>query len=358
VSTYARGYGQRRWVSSAASAVFLFALFIVAALVAAVEPPAAAHLIVVGDIMLSRNVAARMKEAADPELPFRNVAAMLQSADLSFGNLESPLAPWDAGAPPYAKQTVWDGIIGGKSLIFGAPHASIQALRRYNFRTLGMANNHAMDQGEAGLLHTLAQLRANRIEVTGAGRNLEEAWRARVVELKGNRIGFLAASYASLNYGTDERNEYVARTQDLDRLRSAVRALKSQAAYIVVAMHAGDEYTSKPSADQVSFARTAIDWGANVVVGSHPHCLQPFEQYKQGFIFYSLGNFIFDLDASRATREGAAVKLSLAGGHLLEAEVIPVEIENACCPRAARSDEIPDVLRRMHLASTHVLGLH
>jgi poly-gamma-glutamate synthesis protein (capsule biosynthesis protein) len=217
-----------------------------------------------------------------------------------------------------------------------------------------MANNHALDQGEAGLTHSIRRLSANNIQVAGAGGNLEEAWQARIIELKGRKIAFLAVSYASWNYGTDARNEYVARIEDLDRLRSCVRALKSQANYIVVCMHAGEEYTGEPGPAQVKFAHAAIDAGVNLVVGSHPHWLQPVERYKTGLIFYSLGNFIFDLDSSPATREGAAVRLFIGANDLVKAQVFPIEIENSCCPRQARPDEIPFALRRMGLTSKYV----
>lgn len=326
-----------------------------AAYLVSVSPPKPATLIVVGDIMLSRNVAARMKEAGDAELPFRGVAALLRNSDLNFGNLECPLA--DPAESADENRTGWDGNIGGKSLTFAAPHVSIPALRRFNFRILGMANNHAIDQGEGGLIHTLAQLRANEIQVTGAGSSLEEAWQGRVIEVKGFRIGFLAASYASTNYESNEPNEYIARIEDLDRLRSSLHALRSQATYIVVAMHAGEEYTSEPATAQLAFAHAAIDSGANLVVGSHPHWLQPFERYKQGLIFYSLGNFIFDQDSSPATREGAAVKLILRAGQAVETELIPIEIEHSCCPRAARPEETSGALRRMRLQSTRIRSL-
>jgi poly-gamma-glutamate capsule biosynthesis protein CapA/YwtB (metallophosphatase superfamily) len=337
-----------RWTAKLAVIALPVAILAGAAFVAAVEPAGIVTLVVAGDIMLSRKVAATMKAADDPELPFRKMADLLKSADLSFANLESPLAPGEES------EAGWDGVIGGESLIFAAPHRSLQALRRFHFGILSLANNHAMDQGEAGLMHTLAWLRAHGIQAAGAGRSLDEAWQPRIVELSGHRIGFIAASYASTNYESNEPNDYIARIEQLDRLRSSLHALKSQAGYIVVSMHAGDEYTGEPSAAQVKFAHAAVDGGANLVVGSHPHWLQPFERYKKGLIFYSLGNFIFDLNSSPATREGAVLRLFLRAGQLVHADVIPVEIEDSCCPRAARLDETREALRRMRLASTNV----
>jgi poly-gamma-glutamate synthesis protein (capsule biosynthesis protein) len=157
-----------------------------------------------------------------------------------------------------------------------------------------------------------------------------------------------------LNYGTDERNEYVARIEDLDRLRSQVRALNGQADFVVVAMHAGNEYTSEPTEAQVNFAHAAIDAGAGLVVGSHPHWLQRYERYRGGLIFYSLGNFVFDLDSSPDVQVGAAVKVYIAANNVVWAEVIPVEIENGCCPRPARGDEIRRTLERMGLRSARI----
>jgi poly-gamma-glutamate synthesis protein (capsule biosynthesis protein) len=343
-------------IRSCAVAGFAF-LILVGAVLISVEPPRLVSIVAVGDLMLSRNVAEKMRDGGDPMLPFRNVSKLLDSSDLIFGNLESPFAPPEegsAGEPLGESRTDWDGIIGGKSLVFSAPNKSVRALRRYNFRLVGMANNHALDQGEAGLIHSIRWLSANNILVAGAGGTLDEAWEARIVELRDRKIGFLAVSYASLNYGTDERNEYVARMEDLDRLRSRVRGLKSQTDYIVVCMHAGEEYTAAPVPAQVEFAHAAIDAGVDLVVGSHPHWLQPFERYKTGLIFYSLGNFIFDLDSSPATREGAAVRLIVGANGLVRAEVFPIEIENSCCPRLARPDEIPRALRRLGLTSTLV----
>jgi poly-gamma-glutamate synthesis protein (capsule biosynthesis protein) len=346
-----------RQIRPCALAVLASLLLAAARFLIAFDPAGLISMVAVGDIMLSRNVAAKMRDADDPLLPFRNVSALLDDSDLVFGNLESPLAPPEeeiAGESPDESKTGWDGIVGGKSLVFAAPNKSVLALSRYRFRLVAMANNHALDRGEAGITHSIRRLSANNIQVAGAGGSLEEAWQARIVELKDRKIAFLAVSYASWNYGTDERNEYVARIEDLERLKSRVRALKSQADYIVVCMHAGEEYTGEPARIQVEFAHAAIDAGVNLVVGSHPHWLQPLERYKTGLIFYSLGNFIFDLDSSLATREGAAVRLIICANGLVSAEVFPIEIENSCCPRLARPDEIPRALRRMGLTSTHV----
>lgn len=301
-------------MKAAVAAAVLAAL----ALLLAGRPPEIASVLLVGDVMLSRNVAARLREKGDPLLPFRGASALLSSADFNFGNLEAPF--WTEPA------------IGGSSLIFAAPAEAVEGLRHYHFRVVSLANNHALDQDEEGLDYTLALLADNGIQAAGAGRNLDEAWQARTVTVRGMRIAFLAVSYASVNDGGKKRNALVARMEDLGRLRSRLRALKREGAFVVVSMHAGVEYTAAPDPAQVAFARAAIDAGADVVAGSHPHWVQPVERYHGGLIFYSLGNFIFDLDSSPETQRGLAARLVFVGERLAGARLYPVRIENRCCP--------------------------
>ncbi|MGA2329961.1 MAG: CapA family protein [Bryobacteraceae bacterium] len=289
------------------------------------------RVILAGDIMLSRAVAAHMKRAGDWDLPFRNMAGFLRSADVSFANLESPFSGEE-------------GFHATKSLVFNAPPESVQGLEEYGFRVVSLANNHALDQGPRGVAYTRKHLEEHHIQTVGAGQTQEEAWRPAILEIRNTKIGFLAASYASFNDAGRATNPYVARTGDLDRLKAAISDLRSQRAFIIVSMHAGEEYTSKPRDGQIRFARAAIDAGANVVVGHHPHWIQPVEKYKGGLIFYSLGNFIFDQGYSMKTREGMAVRLHIRGQRLLSAESQPIVIQHFCCPQPATGQE-PQVVR-------------
>ncbi len=304
-----------------------------------VAPPVMLRIVLVGDIMLSRGVAARMAEARDPLLPFAGISALLDSSDLNFGNLESPFAP---DRP--------EGTTGGRSLFFAAPHAAVRGLKRYRFRVVSMANNHAFDQDGEGLEATIRHLSDSGIKPVGVGSNLDEAWRSEIVEAKGRRVGFLAASYASINDGGKQVYEEVARIENTARLKAGIRELKKRADIIIVSMHAGTEYTAEPDAAQVAFAHAAIDAGADVVVGSHPHWVQPVERYGRGLIFYSLGNFVFDLDG--VAEQGLAVKLFIDPRGLALAELCPVRIEMQCCPRPANSAESREILKRMRAKST------
>jgi poly-gamma-glutamate synthesis protein (capsule biosynthesis protein) len=171
------------------------------------------------------------------------------------------------------------------------------------------------------------------------------------MEAGGLKIGFIAASYSSINDNGKKRNNNVARIQDLDRLREAIGTLKTKVDYLVVSMHAGTEYTHQPNEAQQTFARAAIEAGADMIIGHHPHWVQRIEKYQGRYIFYSLGNFIFDQEWSRETKEGLVLKINLrrAAGvsdHRLrtQVELVPIVIENFSTPRLASTAEAKKIL--------------
>lgn len=306
------------------------------------EPAAArtATFLTVGDIMLSRNVAATIKDAGDPILPFRPMAAVFASVDFVFGNLESPFS----GSDHFVRSS--DPTLS----VLNAPKANVQGLAEHNFVILNLANNHVLDQGLRGLRYTLDLLKARGIKTIGAGNSLDEAWTPEVVEAHGIRVGFVGASYTSVNDNGRSRNRYVARMDHRAQLEAAIVHLRANSDFVVATMHAGTEYSTRPNRGQVEFARAAIDLGADVVFGAHPHVIQPVELYRGKYIFYSLGNFIFDHE-TKPTREGLTVKTSLLevpGAtprvRLESLEIIPVVIENHSTPRLATREEAASIL--------------
>ncbi|MBI5465804.1 MAG: CapA family protein, partial [Candidatus Kerfeldbacteria bacterium] len=287
-----------------------------------------------------------IKKANDPLLPFRKLDDLLAGVDFNFGNLESPFSGSDKFNP-------------SPTLVFNAPRANVLGLREYNFKVVSLANNHALDQGLKGLKYTKDYLAKNNVQVIGVGSGLEEAWRPGIVASGGLKIGFIAASYASLNDNGKKSNNYVARIEDVTRLRKSVADLKAVVDYVVVAMHAGTEYTHKPNQAQQSFARAAVEAGADMVIGHHPHWVQQIEQYQGKYIFYSLGNFIFDQEWSRQTKEGLVLKISLTRVGELESpalntrvDLVPVVIENFSTPRLANEAESKKILGSMGLQSS------
>ena len=110
----------------------------------------------------------------------------------------------------------------------------------------------------------------------------------------------------------------------------------------------GTEYTRTPSVQQKNFAHNAVDSGADFVVGAHPHWIQTPEQYQGKWIFYSLGNFVFDQMWSEETREGLTAEFNFQGKKLSQITLKPVIIDNYCCPRWANPDETSAILNRIH----------
>ncbi len=296
--------------------------------------------IAVGDVSLSRNVAAQIKKYHDPLFPFKQLDAVLKSTDFNTANLESPFS-----GESYFGQT--------GSLVFNAPLENSQGLVDYNFKVLNIANNHTLDQGLVGLINTINHLSNQGLQTFGAGQNLDQAWQPAIIEVRGVKIGFLGASYASVNDNGKSINSYVARIEDEDKLKTALSNLKSQVDFVVVNMHAGTEYTSKPNSSQIKFAHTAIDYGADLVIGHHPHWIQTVEQYQGKYIFYSLGNFIFDQMWSQQTREGLMLKIKVEKKDQMvkikQIELLPVIIENYSTPRLADQKENEAILKKIGL---------
>lgn len=315
---------------------------------------ARAAFLAVGDIMLSRNVAATINEAKDPSLPFHPLTPLFQSVDFSVGNLESPVG----------------NVVGGHSLVFGAPYQYFSGLKENKFSVLNLANNHALDQGVKGLAETQRTLDELNIQYVGAGEDLDAAWQPAAVLVNGLQICFVGASYSSINDNGKATNNYVARIEDTERLKASLAMARRQCDFVAAAMHAGTEYTRKPNQAQIDFAHTAIDYGADIVIGAHPHWVQTTEKYQGKYIFYSLGNFIFDQMWSQDTKEGLALKITVSktkntsmatpGAATIDdiqgarqpaaieaIELIPVIIENYSTPRAANADEAKKILEKM-----------
>jgi poly-gamma-glutamate capsule biosynthesis protein CapA/YwtB (metallophosphatase superfamily) len=272
--------------------------------------------------MLSRHVGAQMVKAKDWTLPFAGMKNILQKADITSGNLEAPFL--DAGA------RVTEG------LSFKVEPQAITGLVNAGFDIVSTANNHAYDRGLAGIDFTKTLLTSNGIASVGTATS-SEGLRHAIIDVKDKKIGFLAYSY----FGKDP----YLHALDIDKMRADVTAIASTTNYIIVSMHAGEEYTLQPNKQQIAFAHAAIDAGADIVVGHHPHWVQPVEKYKGGIIFYSLGNFVFDQEWSQETKEGMLVRLSL--GDEIKYELVPVIIENYCCPRVANDEEAAVILNRI-----------
>jgi poly-gamma-glutamate synthesis protein (capsule biosynthesis protein) len=269
--------------------------------------------------MLSRDVARVARVRRDPAFPLRDLAPLLQSADIAFVNLESPFS--DRGA------------VVEHGMVFKAEPDMIAALEVAGVDVVSTANNHARDQGSHGVEFTLDWLERHQIAVAGTGASAEAAHAGVVIERNGVRFGFLAYTYDQSNGNHTDIDDRVA-VMDVTHMREDVGRLAMRADTIIVSMHAGNEYSPKSNTQQVAFARAAIQAGARVVAGHHPHVTQPWEWYGDGVIFYSLGNLVFDQFQRVETQRGVLADIEFEGSRLVRASVLPVDIVGTA-PRLA-----------------------
>lgn len=296
------------------------------------------NFIAVGDIMLSRNVARHQEKAWSTQWIWEHIRDFLAQGDFVFGNLEGPTN----GTNKYSYDKV---------LTFNALPELIKTLPSVGFTIVNLANNHILDQWEKGIEETQKLLNEIWVSITGANRDARKIWEPAIVEKNGVKIAFIGASYAAYNDNGSGKSPLVARMQDTERLIGAIRQAREQADFIVVTMHGGQEYTLTPTNLQTDFARTAIDNGADIVIGAHPHWIQATERYKNKYIFYSLGNFVFDQEFSEETKSWLALQIFLEKTEwvtsLTRILLKPIIIENYGQPRLASDEEAAKILGRI-----------
>ena len=273
-------------------------------------PPPINRLVFGGDVMLSRHVAVRMRTAKDMALPFRKIAPFFQAADLAFVNLESPFS--DKAGPPPA------------GMVFKAPPEAVAGLLLAGIDVVSTANNHTRDQHEYGLIYTLDLLEKSKIAAVGTGRDEAAARRGAVLTANTVKFGFLAYTYDQRN-GNHKDDDPRINGLDIVRLREDVAAIRKISNVTVVSMHAGTEYAKTPHPWQQQFARAAIEAGSTLVIGHHPHVVQPCEEYHTGVICYSLGNLVFDQTAP-GTNDGLVVEAEFKGYSLRKLRTHKVRI--------------------------------
>jgi len=241
-------------------------------------------LMAVGDMMFGRTIG-ELIQAEGPLAPFLYTFETLSTADIAVGNLECPIST--RGTPEE------------KTYVFRAPPGAGEALALAGFDLVSLANNHALDYGPLALEDTMKVLDKHKILYIGAGMDEDAAYAPVFLEVDGLSLAFLAFAdippaeydYRSWEAGPDKPGIAWAHKQ---RIQDGVRAAKAQADVVIVLVHNGYEIVQKVSAIQQEIAHLAIESGASLVIGSHPHVLQRIEPYQDGIIFYSMGNFVFD----------------------------------------------------------------
>lgn len=271
----------------------------------------------VGDIMLNRGVDTLLRDKG-LDAVFTNTLPILKSFNLLLGNLEGSVTN--------------RGVQNPKSFTFRFKDDLLLYMKKAGFSYLSVVNNHVYDYGELGFKDTLENLKKYNIPTSGAGLNIKEA--SDYYEIDKVRI----LSVASF---PNEKNGYNGYTQSLvteNRAgilynstisNSAIKNMCSDKTFDVVYVHGGTEWADTPSKDQIELYRSYIDMGVDLVIGSHPHVLQKFENYKNGFIAYSLGNFIFPLMKGWYTGEESIILgIGLINNKIAYSRIYPVIIDD------------------------------
>ena len=271
-------------------------------------------LVATGEIIPARCTNAALERLDDYDAMFEDVGPLLERADIALTALEVPLS--DVGPPTPCLETF---------NMLGSPRAA-DAIAHSGIDVVSMVGNHMLDcwggcSGRAAMLDTVERFRAEGIETVGAGANLEAARTPALVTIDSTppmTFAFLAYDTIQPTYHSTAEAagitgyDRASMTEDIERARE-------QADTVVVSMNWGIEYTAKPTAFQLEAARAALDAGATLVIGNHPHWVQALEVSSGGdaLVAYALGNLVFDQDWSRETTESAILEASFVDGRLI-----------------------------------------
>ncbi len=252
-------------------------------------------LLFVGDIMLSRAIGSRMVKQNDWTYPFLKIASATRDADLTFGNLENPVSS--------------RGVKVGSIYSFRADPRTLEGLLFAGFDVVSIANNHIWDYGAEAFKDTLTHLTKSGIAYTGGGLTHKEAHTSLIKEVRGTKIAYLSYTKLLPSFLNRKGDEHTVAFPDKEQLVLDIQEAKKQADIVIVSFHFGDEYMTKHNKSQEDIAHYAVDSGADLVVGHHPHVVQDVEQYKGVYIAYSLGNFVFDQNFSEDTSFGSMLSV-------------------------------------------------
>ena len=271
-----------------------------------------------GDVLLDRGVRAKISADGVESLFSPSVDSLFACSDVVVGNLESPVTPIRTPMQ--------------KIHMFRGDPECLPVLRRHGFTHLNMANNHSVDQGRSGLLDTRQRVAEAGMVPVGAGATMDEAARPVLLADTPRKVWMLASLRLALENFAYLPSRPSVSQESLDELVERVRQLRADdpGCYIVVSLHWGGENTMHPLLQQVVDAHRLIDAGADILVGHHSHTLQDIEWYHGKPIYYSIGNFIFDLRKPQHSK-ACVVVLRITGNDAV-VSTLPVEI-NDCVPR-------------------------
>ncbi|WP_239614281.1 CapA family protein [Cohnella mopanensis] len=254
-----------------------------------------ATLLAIGDIMVHMPQLPayynQAKKSYDLTPWFTQVKPILEQGDWVIGNLEMPIAGKDLKITGYPR--------------FNAPKELADALVDAGVQLVSTANNHSMDRAFPGVKRTLANVRKAGLIPIGTSTSAADQQRLVIEDRNGIRMGFLAYTYGTNGIPIPADSSFAVNLIDLDVIEQDISRLREAGADVVtVSLHFGVEYQRMPNEQQTKLAHSLVKAGADIILGSHPHVVQPYEeivvpasesedgQSRRGIAIYSLGNFI------------------------------------------------------------------
>jgi len=285
--------------------------------VAGQVPETSATLLFGGDVMLAANLPPFAPYRPAP-LPyaflFERIAPFIRDAGLAFCNLENPISG--------------NGKRLDKEFAFNAPPDAAQALADAGFDAVSLANNHCLDFGEGALSDTLSNLDKARVQYAGIAPQTPA-----ILETQGLRIALLSYLAASVYPPAFRGFSVQPAMAEKERMIADVAKAREKADFIVVALHWGSDFSPHPDSAQKSLAHALIDAGVHVVAGHHPHVQQGAEYYRNGIIFYSMGNLVFARYSRPASRKTLLYRVQAGKTGVVSAEYLPLEIQEGGQPK-------------------------
>jgi len=249
-------------------------------------------LLAVGDIMVHQeqieSAYVSKRKSYDFSPSFARISPLLQGGDIVIGNLETTLSGKEMRYSGYPK--------------FNTPESLLAALQQAGFTALTTANNHSLDRREQGVMRTLDHLEKAGIPSTGTFRTAQEREEPLILEKNGIKLGVIAYTYGTNGIPIPEGKPFLVNLIRPKLIQQDIATARARGADIVaVALHFGDEYQRWPNSYQRSIVDQCLQFGADLILGTHPHVVQPYEwrtvkqadgRLRRGLVFYSLGNFI------------------------------------------------------------------
>lgn len=296
------------------------------------------NLFAVGDIMLSRHVYTITSGTGNYDYPFLKTYQQIKSADISFANFEAPI--FNQGLP------VTEG------MSFKVEPKMTSGIKFSGFDILSLANNHFGNQGQAGMLYTTKYLKKSNINYCGGGKDDKEAYAPAYITRNNLKFAFLCYTDQRIDPRIAGPNKPGNAMMYFPKLKEGIALAKKNADIVIVSMHSGTEYTPDPYINQIKFAHSAINYGANIVIGHHPHVVEAIEIYKGRPILYSLGNFIFDQMWSTETTQGITANITFTDKEISKIDILPIKIHNYAQPYfLGNNSESNQIINRIIKAS-------